>query len=184
MRYGDPAGAVRLLAIADSASVFDDLTAVRQRAQQIPGVHSARITRRLPGTLVVEVDERRPVALAAEGGVLVMIDSSGAVLPFIAAGRSADLPVARQADSAVALLLSRVGRGSPDLYRTIAEAWRTGPDVTVLVDGRRLLFRPDATLEDMRAVKIVAQRLAAQAQPYTELDGRFDGTVIVRGMGS
>jgi hypothetical protein len=66
----------------------------------------------------------------------------------------------------------------------VSTAARAGDDVVLVVDGRRLLFRPDASLEEMRAVTAVGQDLVRKGQRYAELDGRFAGYVVVRGAGA
>jgi hypothetical protein len=51
-------------------------------------------------------------------------------------------------------------------------------------DGRRIWFGPAVTAEGIRAVSAVAEDLARQGRNYSELDGRFDGQVIVRSAGT
>jgi hypothetical protein len=46
--------------------------------------------------------------------------------------------------------------------------------------GQRLLFRPEASVEVIRTVMLVAQDCARTKRPWRELDGRFAGMVIVR----
>jgi hypothetical protein len=48
------------------------------------------------------------------------------------------------------------------------------------VGGRWYWFDPGLTAEDIRAVTAVEQALARQGRTFRELDGRFDGQVVVR----
>jgi hypothetical protein len=73
-------------------------------------------------------------------------------------------------------------RFAPGLFANVTEARAVNGDVMLIVEGRRYLFRPDATLEDMRAVQAVAADLVRKGTHFSELDGRFSGTVVVRGM--
>lgn len=63
-----------------------DLDAVSAGVVQHPWVARVEASRRLPGTIVVEVQEFEPVALLAYGGRLLYVDASG--LPFLEADSS------------------------------------------------------------------------------------------------
>jgi hypothetical protein len=67
----------------------------------------------------------------------------------------------------------------------VEAARRVQDDVILEVDGgRRIWLGPAVTAEDIRAVSAVAEDLARQGRSYVDLDGRFDGQVIVRGAGT
>ena len=172
------------LGLPRRASTFDDLEPVERRAARIAGVAHAEVGRRLPGTLVVRVREHRPVALAGRGQRLVLIDSAGRVLPYDPARSAPDLPVAARPDPRIGALLHRIRRVDPALFARIETADRAGEDVVLVIEGRRALFRPDASAQEMRAVTAVAQDLVRLGQRYTELDGRYAGYVVVRGTGA
>ena len=180
LRYLAPAKVIAALGLDSRASVFDDLGAATLRLRALPGVASAALSRRLPGTLEIVLAEAVPVALAPGNGGMVVLDSSGRVLPFDPAASAPDLPVAASADSSVARVLTRVQTHDPALFARVRTAWRVRDDVLLDVDGRRLWFSPAVTAEDIRAVMAVAQDLARQGRNYQELDGRYAGQVIVR----
>ena len=169
---------------APEASVFDDLSAAGAQVRALPGVASAVVTRRLPGTLEIILEEAVPVALAPRNGGMALLDSSGRVLPFDPSASAPDLPVAASADARVARVLASVQEHDPVLFARVRTAWRVQDDVLLDVDGRRLWFGPAVTAEDIRAVMAVAQDLARQGRNYQELDGRFAGQVIVRRAGA
>jgi cell division protein FtsQ len=181
LQYLAPATMVDALKLSVTASVFDDPAPLARRALAVPGVKSAVIRRRMPGTLEVAVEEATPVALAPGHGGLVLIDAKGKVLPFDPVISAPDLPVAVGGDGLVAGVLARVRDFAPDLFVRVSEGWRVGRDVVLEVDGRRFWFGPHVSAEDIRAVMAVEQSLARQGRAFQELDGRYAGQVIVRG---
>lgn len=81
-----------LLDVTFEDSVWEDLGTWEDRLARHPLLKEARVTRRMPGTLVVELVERRPVALAPNP-VLEPVDAEGVFLPLDPAIRRLDLPV-------------------------------------------------------------------------------------------
>jgi cell division septal protein FtsQ len=183
LQYLAPSRVVTALGLESDATVFDDLAAAGRRLAALPGIISADVQRRLPGTLEIVLVEAEPVALAPRSGGLALLDSSGTILPFDPAVSAPDLPVAASADRRVARVLASVQEHDPQLFARVRTAWRVRDDVLLDVDGRRLWFGPGVTGEDIRAVMAVAQDLARQGRDYQELDGRYAGQVIVRAGG-
>jgi cell division septal protein FtsQ len=183
IHYLAPATIIAALGLDARSSVFDDLEASTRGLRLIPGVRSADLNRRLPGTLEIVVEEAVPVALAPEGAGLALLDSSGQVLPFDPAVSAPDLPIAASADRSIARVLATVRASEPGLFDRVEAAWRVRGDVVLDIGGRRLWFGPVPTAEDIRAVTAVVQDLARQRREYAELDGRFAGQVIVRRTG-
>jgi hypothetical protein len=108
------------------------------------------------------------------------MDSAGRILPFDPAIGAPDLPIAEAPSAPVASLLGRVRDADPALFARIQSA-RGGPNAVELdLGGQRLLFRPEASVEVIRTVMLVAQDCARTKRPWRELDGRFAGMVIVR----
>jgi cell division protein FtsQ len=180
LQYLEPSKVIAALRLSPKASVFDDPAPLARRVLALPGVTSAEVGRHVPGTLLIDVNEAVPVALAPRGDALTMVDAGGRVLPFDPIASAPDLPLA-VADGVVAKVLDLVRDSDLDLFGRIDAAWRVGPDVVLEVDGRRLWFGARVSAEDIRAVMAVAQALARQGRTYQELDGRFAGQVIVRG---
>lgn len=181
LRYGSAEDMLARLALPRALNLFEDLDQVERRARAIPGVKSAEVRRRLPGTLVVRLQEREPVALVPSDGSLRLMDAAGKVLPFDPARSAPDLPVAASAAPQIGRLLASVRRLDPALFGHVTAARLRGTDVALTVDGRQFILRPDASIEEMRAVTLVASDLAARGQAFDELDGRFAGCVVVRG---
>ncbi len=171
---------VDALKLPVSASIFDPLGAVASRVRKLPGIKTAEISRRLPGTLVVRVTEVVPVAFATTKDGLRMVDARGRALPFDPSTTAPDLPVTPAPDSLVAGLLGRVREIDPAFYANVDAAWQVQGDVVLRMQGHRVWLRPDAGPAELRAIRLVEQDLARRGKPYAELDGRFADQVVVR----
>lgn len=159
-----------------------------------PVVADVRVTRRLPNTLRVRVEEKRAVAFV-EDGVLTPVTASGERLPVDPTRAPADLPVVRSSggDGAVRLLLAEAGRLSsvdPGLLAEVSEIRSQRGDSTtmVLTHRRAEIVLPvgadPARLAQLRAVLDDLERRLPEATPSTSatarVDLRFGGQVVVR----
>lgn len=84
--------ASKTLAIPATASVWDDLEGWEDRLRAHPVVRDVRIRRRFPRTLILEVEEREPVAFVATP-TLEPVDRSGQILPIDPSVHQLDLPL-------------------------------------------------------------------------------------------
>jgi cell division septal protein FtsQ len=180
LQYLDAARVLGAAKIPPRASIYDDHAPIAARLQSLPGVRRAVVGSRAPGTLRIELTEVEPVALTPKGDRLAMVNARAEVLPFDPLGSSPDLPVLIGGGALVAGALARVKELDPALFARIDAAWRVGPDVVFEVGGRWYWFDSGLTAEDIRAVTAVEQALARQGRAFGELDGRFDGQVVVR----
>ena len=105
---------------ARPAQPFVDVARIRERLLQFGWVKDARVSRRLPDTLVIDIVERSPAALWQDKQRLALIDSQGVVLDRVPVDRMPDLPLligpganaqARQLDR----LMSKVPTLEPQL---------------------------------------------------------------------
>ena len=69
-----------------------DVADVRQKLLQFGWVKDARVSRRLPDTLVVDIVERKPAALWQDSQRLALIDSEGVVIDRVSVTQMPDLP--------------------------------------------------------------------------------------------
>ena len=67
LQYLEPSKLIAALRLSPKASVFDDPAPLARRVRALPGITSAEVGRHVPGTLLVEVKEVVPVALAPRG---------------------------------------------------------------------------------------------------------------------
>jgi cell division protein FtsQ len=70
-----------------------DLSAIRERLLQFGWIKDARVQRRLPDTLVIDIVERTPAALWQSKGQLALIDREGVVLDRVPVDKMPDLPL-------------------------------------------------------------------------------------------
>ena len=70
-----------------------DVAAIRDRLMRFGWVKDARVSRRLPDTLVVDIVERTPAALWQNKGQLALIDAEGVVLDRVPITKMPDLPL-------------------------------------------------------------------------------------------
>lgn len=70
-----------------------DLDEVRRDLMQYGWIADARVSRRLPDTLVVDIVERTPSAVWQNKQKLALIDKNGVVLERVNAGNAPDLPL-------------------------------------------------------------------------------------------
>lgn len=80
-------------AAAKAPQTMVDVGAIRQRLLQFGWVKDARVSRRLPDTLVIDIVERRPAALWQTQAGLNLIDEEGVVLDRVRVDRMPDLPL-------------------------------------------------------------------------------------------
>ena len=76
------------LADRDRAMPFVDLDTVRGRLMGLPWVEDARVSRQLPDTLVIDIVERKPVAVLAKPDKFVLIDATGRELEAVSEART------------------------------------------------------------------------------------------------
>lgn len=86
-----------LMDVTHETSVWGDIGTWEDRLASHPLLKTVDVTRRIPGTLVVNLVERRPVALAPTP-VLEPVDAEGVLLPLDPAERRLDLPVLAMRD--------------------------------------------------------------------------------------
>ena len=78
------------IALADRnrAMPFVDVQNLRERLLQLSWVEDARVSRQLPDTMVIDVVERKPVAVLAKADRLMLIDKDGVELEVVSAERA------------------------------------------------------------------------------------------------
>ncbi len=164
-------------------SVWDPLGPLVQRVQTHPQVERVVVTRKLPGTLVVELTERRPVALVPTRDGLRAVDEHGRALPLDPSRTPVDAPVVTGAprDTAVYHLLGAMLRDAPRLYARISSITRTGNDEILLrVANLDVRAMTSVTLARLSDIEPVERDLAQRQLRPVELDLRYRDQVIAR----
>lgn len=70
-----------------------DVDDIRERLLRFGWVKDARVSRRLPDTLVIDIVERQPTALWQDQGRLALIDRNGTVIDRVSVTQMPDLPL-------------------------------------------------------------------------------------------
>lgn len=181
VRYAKAGELVRALRVDTTQSVWQDLPALEKRIAGHPLIAAAAVERRLPGTFVVHVVERQPVALVPSAGVLRPADVAGVILPIDLLHVPLDVPVATSADSALLHLLEGLRKEAPTLYARVTQAQRVGTDeLRLMLGSLAVRTTPDVTVSRFRDILPVEADLARNHLRAVELDLRFREQVIAR----
>ncbi len=180
-RYVLPDQVVSRLRLDSASSVWDRAGEYERRVAEHPGVRTVRISRKLPGTLVVTITEVPPVGFAPSGSGLAAFDSAGRLLPLDPTSVDVDLPVLAQRDTAVLRLLGELRTREPSLFARV-DAVRRGPhrELVLRTDGATVLAAADADATRLADVLLVEADLAKRGLRATELDLRYRDQVIAR----
>lgn len=180
-RYVQPREILGRMRVDTLASVWDPPGPLEARIGAHPLVRSAEVDRRLPGTLVVRVEEHSPVALVPTPTGFRVYDERGTALPIDPAVVEVDAPIMGRLDSATLRLLGAVRINAPELYGRLSEVRREGPNELLLVlDSLPVRAPANVTLQRLADLHSVEQDLARRKLRATELDLRFRDQVIAR----
>lgn len=162
-------------------SVWDPTGPLAARVESFPEVAKAVVNRKLPGTLVVQITERIPVALVPGSGGLRVYDERGAMLPIDPSKVAVDAPVLAQRDTVLLRLLGAMRRGMPALYARLSLARRgTADDVIFQLDTERVRAMRNVTLDRLADIAPVEDDLAKKHLRVAEIDLRYRDQVIAR----
>jgi len=158
------------------------------RVNAIPAVRRTRVLRRLPGRLVVRVEERRPVAAIARDG-LILIDEEGVTFPPVYAAEVIDLPIitgdvksmAKDGFRAARQLIVDIERNYPNLYRHLSEV-SIGRDRLLLrlrEGGAAVKAAEIPGRETLASMELFLEQRAGELTPKTEyIDLRYPAMVV------
>jgi cell division protein FtsQ len=100
-----------------------DVSAIRERLLDYGWVKDARVSRRFPDTLVIDIVERKPAALWQNEQGLSLIDEQGVVLDRVPVSRMPDLPLlVGKGANAQAIQLDRLLSEVPALKAQLVSA--------------------------------------------------------------
>ncbi len=162
-----------------------DLSATRERLLDFAWIKDARVSRRLPDTLVVDIVERVPAAIWQHDGRLSLVDAEGMILERVHVDSMPDLPV---------VVGPRANRHLGALDALIRGEPRLRPQLTgaTWIGDRRwdLHFRTGETLslpegdgEAARALRRFAamdQQSQLLGRGFARFDMRIPGKLVVR----
>jgi cell division protein FtsQ len=188
-RYLAPSDIIARLNVDTLASVWDATEPLVSRVEKYPGVARANVRRKLPGTLVVEIVERVPVALVSAPGGLRPYDDRGTALPIDPTRVAVDAPVLMERDVPLLKLLGVMRAQMPAMYARVSAARRPGhgeiafdlkSNGSVASPTETVRANDDLTLTRLGDIEPVEQDLAKKQLRATEIDLRFRDQVIAR----
>ena len=162
-------------------SVWDPTGPIAGRVRGHPGVETVNVSRRLPGTLVITITERQPVALVSGPQGFRAYDARGVALPVDLTQGLVDAPVIARADTALLRLLGDMRLRLPALYRRVSEIKRVGANELLLqLDDAPVRALATVSLDDLNQIQSVEDDLRRRSARAAELDLRYSGQIIAR----
>ena len=162
-----------------------DVARIRERLLRFGWVKDARVSRRLPDTLVIDIVERTPSALWQDNQQLTLIDGDGVVLDHVQVDKMPDLPlVIGPGANAKASQLKTILSDAPSLQPQLASAtWVGGRRWDLSFQSGEIVALP----EGERAAKEAVTRFAKVdrssgllGRGLVRFDLRLPGKMIVR----
>jgi len=196
-RYLAPHDVLSASGVQAGQSVWDDATAWESALRSHPGIAEARVVRRLPATLRVRIQEKKPVAYVLDRSLLPAT-AAGEIFPLDPSSAALDLPIVHGpwADSAAAIqtraILAEMGRLEeldPGLISDISEVRAASGQPGVLLLSHRLgqillpIGASSGRLAELRAVLVDLDR-RDPARPENrrpaQVDVRYEAQIVVR----
>ncbi len=162
-----------------------DLEGTRQRLLQFGWVRDARVSRRLPDTLVIDIVERRPAAIWQHNQRLALIDMDGVVLEAVRLDSMPDLPLLiGPAANLHAAELARLTNSAPNLKPAMAGAtWVGGRRWDLRFQSGEVLALPEGEAAARKALAKFAsmdQSVQLLGKGYVRIDMRDPKRMLIR----
>lgn len=174
---------------------------VRARLMKNPRIGDVTVRRKLPSTVIIDIEERRPLLVVRYAGYFLEVDAEGYVLGVVETLKHSTLPILVGASIKTAevgeridapgleAVLSLAGAMSPGILARISQFHITGPgDVeAIMPEGIRVVFGSGAP-EEMRRKALVLEAILGQAQggggDITYIDLRYAARPVIRERGT
>ena len=168
-----------------SAMPLVDLEATREQILKLGWVREAKVSRRFPDTLVVEIIERRPAAIWQHAGRLMLIDRDGVLLEPVKFEAMPDLPIViGPAANLHAGELGRLVSVAPHLRPMMGGAtWVGGRRWDIRFQSGEVLALPEGEEAAKKALGHFArmdQATQLLGRGFPRFDMRIPGKFIVR----
>jgi len=180
-RYVSVGEVLERLHVDTTASIWDPTAPLAARLASHPQFRRVRVRRKLPGTLVVDVDENLPVALVATNDGMKAYDARGVALPIDLARTPIDAPIVPRRDLGILAFLGLLRTEAPTLYDRVSEIRVVGADEVVIdLDGTPVRAMRDLSTARLAEIEPVEEDLARRGFHAAELDLRYKDQVIAR----
>lgn len=184
-KYTDADVLLALINVGEGDPIFlFEPTAAKEQIEKISWVRSARVERRLPDTIYIDLIEREPMALWRHEEQLSLIDADGAILTQDNLDEFKDL-------------FMITGKGAPQKTPPLVILLENHPEFLALIDHAELIDkrRWDVVLKDGKRIKLPQHNkdLAIKAlvekhaehqiltqKAVRDIDARYKGRLIVR----
>lgn len=184
-KHTDPDALLAIINVGEGDPIFlFDPTEAKVQIEKIGWVKSARVERRLPDTIYVNLTERQPMALWRHDEYLSLIDADGEILTQNNLGQFKDL-------------FMITGKAAPEKTPPLVILLENHPEFLELIDHAELIDkrRWDVVLKDGKRIKLPennkALAIKALTQKHAEhqiltqkavrdIDARYKGRLIVR----
>jgi cell division protein FtsQ len=167
------------------AQALVSASAIRDQLMQYGWVKDARVSRRLPDQLVIDIIERRPAAVWQNRGQLSLVDADGVVLAPVPLDRMPDLPlIIGRGANAHSTQLAALMKDAPTLKPQLASAtWIGGRRWDLAFTSGETVALPEGEQAAATALKRFAKRDRAQGllgRGFKRFDLRVPDKMIVR----
>ncbi len=184
-KYSDPDILLSVVNVIKGDPIFSlNPEEARKQIERISWVKSARVERRLPDTLYIELQEYEPLALWRNKGELSVIASGGVILTQSNLEQFKDL-------------IMVVGKGAPNKAQELIELLDAEPDLKKMIDHAELIDnrRWNLYTKEDKLIKLPASDLGLAIRnimlrqeqdnilskgAITVIDARYKGRLIVR----
>jgi cell division protein FtsQ len=180
-RYVSTGDILDRLHVDTNASVWDPTGPLEKRLASHPQLRRVSVRRKLPGTLVVDIEENPPVALVATNDGMRAYDARGVPLPIDLTKTPLDAPVLPRRDIGVLKLLGLLRTQAPALYDRVSEVRVVSADELLIeFDGMPVRAMRDITAGRLAEVEPVEDDLTRRGLRAAEIDLRYKDQVIAR----
>ena len=168
-----------------------DLKAATQRLMADPSIKDAMLLRQPPGGLLIELQERRPLALAAVSEKMYGLDGEGVLFPLPQA--PLDLPIVTGIETVVdtpgvyrfshlVAFLDQLRSNAPAFLDDVSEVHlvsATEARVYLVGDGLTLLMRLEDAIDQVRRFDAFLKAGAHRVRTPSYVDLRFSNQIVV-----
>lgn len=196
-RYINPEKIIETACIELETNIYEiDIEGISQTLENAFAAEDFTVFRRLPNTVVIEVRERKPVALL-NMKTLVGVDENGVPLPHVGADMVESLPiisgirtVSSLSDSTVKerllkglSMLDRISKDAPSVYTRISEvdvSNMASMGICLVDNGLEVIIGDSDWSKKIPVLDKVINEVTRRKEAVKAVDIRYGGKVFVR----